>query len=233
MLEQTLFEGFGAMGLGLTEEAAGRFRLYYESLTETNKVMNLTAISGEEQVAILHFMDSAAILSALPFSGKSVIDVGSGAGFPGLPMKIAEPGIRLTLLDSLGKRVDFLTRLCGELGFGDVECIHSRAEEPDQRREQYDFAVSRAVARLNVLSELCLPYVKPGGYFVALKGPAAADELSEAENAIKSLGGQLERIYEYSLPGAELSHKAVIIRKAAPTPKKYPRKFALIKKAPL
>lgn len=233
MLEQTLSEGFGAMGLELTEEAAGRFRLYYERLTETNKVMNLTAISGEEQVARLHFMDSAAVLSALPFSGKSVIDVGSGAGFPGLPMKIAEPGIRLTLLDSLGKRVSFLSALCAELGFGDVECIHARAEETGDRREQYDIAVSRAVARLNVLAELCLPYVKPGGYFVALKGPAAAEELSEAENAIKSLGGELERVYEYALPGAELSHKAVIIRKAAPTPKKYPRKFALIKKAPL
>ncbi|MGN1001424.1 MAG: 16S rRNA (guanine(527)-N(7))-methyltransferase RsmG [Oscillospiraceae bacterium] len=233
MLEEILRAGFAEMGLPLSREAEGRFRLYYDRLEETNKVMNLTAISGEEDSARLHFLDSAAPLLLAGMEGKSVIDVGTGAGFPGLPLKILCPSLRLTLLDSLNKRVDFLSGVCAELGFGDVDCVHARAEDCGQRRETYDYAVSRAVARLNVLCELCLPYVKVGGAFLALKGPAAGEEIGEADKAIAALGGRLERVFAYAVPGVELRHNIVVIRKLSPTPKKYPRRFALIKKSPL
>jgi len=233
MLENILSGGFEAMGLEPHEKSIDRFRLYYELLTERNKVMNLTAISGEEDCAKLHFLDSAAPLLIADMAGKSVIDVGTGAGFPGLPIKIMEPDIDLTLLDSLDKRIRFLGEVCAESGLENVEFIHGRAEEPGERREKYDFAVSRAVARLSMLCEFCLPYVKPGGAFLALKGPAAAEELDEAKNAIRLLGGKLERVFEYSVPGTQLRHNIVVIRKVSPTPKKYPRRFAMIKKSPL
>lgn len=233
MLEETLRAGLSAMGLPCGEAVLARFRAYYQTLEETNRVMNLTAISGEDDSARKHFLDSAAPLLLFPLAGKAVIDVGTGAGFPGLPLKILEPALRLTLLDSLQKRVGFLQRTCDLLGFDDVDCVHGRAEECHQRRERYDYAVSRAVARLNILCELCLPYVKPGGAFLALKGPAAAEELREAEQAIATLGGTVEQVYDYVLPGEDLRHNIVVIRKTAPTPKKYPRRFALIKSAPL
>ena len=233
MLEEILTNGFAEMGLTLPAEAPARFRRYWELLEERNAVMNLTAITGEAETARLHFLDSAAALLPEPLAGRRVIDVGTGAGFPGLPMKLAEPSISLTLLDSLGKRVDFLSQVCAELGLSDVECVHARAEECATRRETYDCAVSRAVARLNILCELCLPYVRVGGCFLALKGPAAPEELDEAGRAIAALGGTLERVFEYAVPGEALQHKIVVIRKSAPTPKKYPRRFALIKKAPL
>lgn len=233
MLEQILSEGFAAMGLVPHEKAIERFRFYFELLEERNKVMNLTAISGEEDCARLHFLDSAAALLAADMAGKSVIDVGTGAGFPGLPLKIMEPGISLTLLDSLDKRIKFLGDVCTGAGIEGVELIHGRAEEPGERREQYDFAVSRAVARLSMLCEFCLPYVKPGGAFLALKGPAVSEELDEAKKAISLLGGKLEKVFEYAVPGTELRHNIVIIRKVSPTPKKYPRRFAMMKKSPL
>lgn len=233
MLEDILRDGFAGMGLPLSPEAERRFRRYYDELEEKNKVMNLTSISGEEDSARLHFLDSAAPLLLESMEGKSVIDVGTGAGFPGLPLKILCPSMSLTLLDSLNKRVAFLSEVCSALGLEDVDCVHARAEECGQRREEYDFAVSRAVARLNVLCELCLPYVKVGGAFLALKGPAAAEELAEAEKGIAALGGRAERVFEYAVPGIELSHSIVVIRKVSPTPKKYPRRFALIKKSPL
>ena len=233
MLEETLRTGLSAMGLPCGEAVLARFRAYYQTLEETNRVMNLTAISGEDDSARRHFLDSAAPLLLFPLAGKDVIDVGTGAGFPGLPLKILEPALRLTLLDSLQKRVGFLQRTCQLLGFDDVDCVHGRAEECGARRERYDYAVSRAVARLNILCELCLPYVKPGGAFLALKGPAAAEELREAEQAIAALGGTVERVYDYDLPGEALRHNIIVIRKTAPTPKKYPRRFALIKSAPL
>lgn len=233
MIEDILREGFKEMGIAPAESAAGDFAVYARMLEEQNKVMNLTAISGEEDTARLHFLDSLSPLELFDLRGKSVVDVGTGAGFPGLPLRIAVPEARLTLLDSLNKRVDFLRSVCDELGYGDVECVHARAEECGERREKYDFAVSRAVARLNVLCELCLPYVAPGGYFLALKGPALSEELQEAEKAISLLGGKLERVFEYSVPGVELSHNIAVIKKVRPTPKKYPRRFAMIKKAPL
>jgi len=233
MLENILSGGFEAMGLEPHEKSIDRFRLYYELLTERNKVMNLTAISGEEDCAKLHFLDSAAPLLIADMAGKSVIDVGTGAGFPGLPLKIMEPTVSLTLLDSLDKRINFLRDVCTGAGLEGVEFVHGRAEEPGERREQYDFAVSRAVARLSMLCEFCLPYVKVGGTFLALKGPALSGELEEAKKAISLLGGKLEKVYEYAIPGTELRHNIAVIRKVSPTPKKYPRRFAMIKKSPL
>ena len=233
MLEKILRSGLAEMGIDCSDSAIAAFRRYYDELTETSKVMNLTAISGEEDTARLHFLDSAAPLARFDMSGKRVIDVGTGAGFPGLPMKLVCPGMELTLLDSLGKRVSFLQRVCDGLSLQSVECVHARAEECGERREKYDYAVSRAVARLNVLCELCLPYVKPGGAFLALKGPSLGEELCEAERAIKLLGAQLEDIVEYSVPGIELSHSYAVIRKISAAPKKYPRRFAQIKSAPL
>ena len=233
MLENILSQGFESMGLTPHEETLSRLRCYYEMLEERNKVMNLTAISGEEDCARLHFLDSLSALTAVDIAGKSVIDVGTGAGFPGLPLKMAEPSIRLTLLDSLDKRLKFLADVCAETKLEGIDFVHGRAEEPGELRECFDFAVSRAVARLSVLCEFCLPYVKPGGSFLALKGPAVTEELEEAEKAIGLLGGKLEKVYEYSIPGTELHHNIVIIRKVSPTPKKYPRRFAMIKKSPL
>lgn len=229
MLEEIL----GA-ALDLDETALRRFRRYYELLTEWNKVMNLTSIEGEENTARLHFLDCAALTQLVDLRGKRVIDVGTGAGFPGLVLKILCPEMELTLLDSLDKRVRFLSTVCDELGFSEVRCLHARAEEaPPELRESFDLACSRAVARLNLLSELCLPFVKQGGLFAAMKGPEVTGELREAEKGIRLLGGETERVAEYPVPGTELRHNAVLIRKIAPTPKKYPRKWGQMKKQPL
>lgn len=233
MLEETLRRGLEAMGLPCSDEQLHRFRVYYDLLEEKNRVMNLTAISGEDASATKHFLDSAVALTRFPLAGKSVIDVGSGAGFPGLPLRILEPDIHLTLLDAQQKRVGFLSEVCAALGFDDVQCIHARAEEVAAKRERFDFALARAVARLNVLCELCLPYVKVGGAFLALKGPAVAEELTEARRAVKALGAEVGEVYEYAVPGEELRHNIVVLRKTAPTPGQYPRRFAQIKKSPL
>lgn len=234
MLEEILKDGFAQLGLSADGKALARYRAYYEQLEQVNRVMNLTAISGEENVARLHFLDCAALLGMEEFAGRSVIDVGTGAGFPGLAMKTAQPDIRLTLLDSLDKRIGFLKECCEKLGFSDVACIHARAEEiPAERREGYDFAVSRAVARLNTLCELCLPYVKCGGAFIAMKGPEIENELKEAECAIRLLGGSVEKRVDYQIPGTDVTHNAVIIRKIAKSAAKYPRRWAQIKKGPL
>lgn len=233
-MKDILEQGFAALGLTLDDAAAGRYESYFEYLEEKNKVMNLTAISGKEDVARLHFLDCAALLGLADLAGKRVIDVGTGAGFPGLALKIAEPSIELTLLDSLNKRIDFLRETCERLGFADVECIHARAEEaPKDFRGAFDIATSRAVARLNVLAELCLPFVKEGGAFIAMKGPDCAEELKEAETAIKLLGGVIEDCRSYTIPDTDVTHTAVIIRKLKPTHPKYPRKWAQIKKMPL
>ena len=234
MLEDILRGGFSELGLELDGRAAERYRIYYENLEETNKVMNLTAISGEADVARLHFLDCAALLGMQDFAGSRVIDVGTGAGFPGLALKIACPDMQLTLLDSLDKRIGFLRGTCAKLGFDDVECVHARAEEmPDGYRQGFDFDVSRAVARLNLLCELCLPYVKRGGAFIAMKGPELDTELKEAANAIRLLGGSVEKRTDYRIPGTDIVHSAVIIRKVSDTPAKYPRRWAQIKKTAL
>ena len=234
LLEELLRSGFAELGLPLDAEALRRYRLYYEALSEKNKVMNLTAIEGEADSARLHFLDSAALLSLADFGGMRVVDVGSGAGFPGLALKIARPDIALTLLDSLDKRVKFLRETSALLGFEDVRCLHARAEEaPPELRQSYDIAVSRAVARLNLLCELCLPFVKKGGLFIAMKGPGAAEELAEAQKAVRLLGGELERCADYAIPGTEQVRTAVLIRKIADTPARYPRRWAQMKKQPL
>ena len=234
MLEALLQSGFEALSLVPDSQALGRYRIYYEYLEEMNRVMNLTAISGEEDVARLHFLDCAALLGLADFTGKRVIDVGTGAGFPGLALKIACPAMELTLLDSLDKRINFLKNTCQKLGFDDVTCIHSRAEEiPAGFRQGFDFALSRAVARLNLLCELCLPYVKKGGAFIAMKGSDLEEELAEAQRCIRTLGGQVEKKIDYTIPGTDVTHSALIIRKVADTPAKYPRRWAQIKKSPL
>lgn len=234
MLEALLQSGFEALSLVPDSQALSRYRIYYEYLEEMNQVMNLTAISGEEDVARLHFLDCAALLGLADFAGKKVIDVGTGAGFPGLALKIACPAMELTLLDSLDKRINFLKNTCEKLGFDDVTCIHSRAEEiPAGFRQGFDFALSRAVARLNLLCELCLPYVKKGGAFIAMKGSDLEEELAEAQRCIRTLGGQVEKKIDYTIPGTDVTHSALIIRKVADTPAKYPRRWAQIKKSPL
>ena len=233
-LETLLAEGLSTLGLSCDQEILRRFRLYYEALEECGRVMNLTAIHGEEDVAHLHFLDCAALLSMADFREKTVFDIGTGAGFPGLVLKICNPSIRLTLLDSLDKRVVFLRSTCNSLGFSDVSCLHARAEEAViQWREAADIVTSRAVASLNVLSELCLPYVKEGGVFIAMKGPAFDEELEAAKPAIQMLGGKTESCRSYTIPGTDVTHSAILIRKAAKTPQRYPRRWAQIKKSPL
>ena len=231
-MKQTLLAGLPALNLTLTQQQTEQFCLYGERLLEKNQVMNLTAIREPEKVATLHFLDCMAVLNAADLKGKSLVDVGCGAGFPGLPLKLAEPSIRLTLLDSLNKRVAWLRdELLPELGV-EADCVSGRAEEfAADHREQFDIATSRAVARLNLLCELCLPLVKVGGMFLSMKGQDAAEELKEAEKAIRLLGGKVEKVYEYPIKDAV--HRIIVIRKVAPTPAKYPRQFAKIKKAPL
>ncbi len=234
MLEEILQSGFEALELTPDSAAIGRYREYYERLDEVNRVMNLTAISGEEDTARLHFLDCAAILAHVDMHGARVIDVGTGAGFPGLALKIAQPDISLTLLDSLDKRIGFLRDTVETLELDDVECVHARAEEAAQeRRESYDFATARAVARLEVLCELCLPFVRVGGCFVAMKGPDVAEELNSAARAISILGGRMEKPVSYTIPGTGITHTLVVIKKERPSPAKYPRRWAQIKKQAL
>ena len=233
-MQQILKDGFEALGLPFTQEMSERFAKYYSYLTEQNAVMNLTAITGEEDTARLHFLDCAALCSVFDFSGASVIDVGTGAGFPGLPLKIAVPGISLTLLDSHKKRMSFLDATCRRLELSDVRCVSERAEEVAfELGGSFDIAVSRAVARLNILCELCLPFVHVGGVFIAMKGPDCAEELLEASHAISILGGGAPEIKKYTIPGTDIVHSAVIIKKTRQTPRDYPRQFGKIKKAPL
>lgn len=219
------------LGLCLTEAQLAQFETFGRALLEKNQVMNLTAITEPSAVAELHFLDCIALLGAADFRGKRVIDVGCGAGFPGVPLKIAEPSIRLTLLDSLGKRMNWLAEVLPQLAV-EAEIVTARAEEHVAScREAYDIATSRAVARLNVLAELCLPYVRVGGVFLAMKGALAQEEVDEARRGVEKLGGRVASIYEY--PVADAVHKAVVIEKVRPTPPQYPRAFAKIKKAPL
>lgn len=218
-------------GIALTEAQVDTFCAFGQRLLEKNQVMNLTAITEPEQVAKLHFVDCLLLLKQGEFQGKRVIDIGCGGGFPGVPIKIGCPDMELTLLDSLGKRIRWLEETLPPLGIS-ARCVAARAEEAVRDcREQYDIAASRAVARLNVLCELCLPYIKSGGYFYAMKGAAGEEEAREAGRAIEALGGKLERLVEYELEGAKRT--IAVIRKLRATPPKYPRPYAKIKQRPL
>lgn len=232
-MKQALASGLPQLERKLTDAQLDTFCAFGSALVEKNQVMNLTAITEPEQVARLHFLDCIALLGAANFYGKSVIDVGCGAGFPGVPLKIAEPSIQLTLLDSLKKRMDWLESTLPELGI-EAQCVAARAEEYAlEHREQYDIAVSRAVARLTMLAELCLPLVRVGGHFVAMKSADSDEELSQAARAIATLGGKVTRIWDYPVPGTDAVHRAVVITKVKATPKPYPRRFAKIKQQPL
>lgn len=227
----TLKEGLPGLNLSLDETTCRSLCAFGEAVVEQNKVMNLTAITEPDQVAKLHLLDSLTLLTLQDLSGKTIIDVGCGAGFPGVPVKIACPGAKLTLLDSLGKRMNWLSQILPTLGV-EAECVTARAEEAvESRREQYDVATSRAVARLNILLELTAPYVKVGGCVMAMKGMAAKEELSEAKNAISKLGLKLESVTEFPIDGT--AHSVIVLRKVAPTPAKFPRRYAKIKQMPL
>ena len=222
--------------LELPESAAPAFLRYFEFLEEKNKVMNLTAISGEEEVYTLHFLDCLALFKYHDFKNESIIDIGSGAGFPGLPVKIAEPSVKLTMLDAQQKRINFLSETCDNIGLDGVNCIHARAEEAafeKEMRGKFDCAVSRAVARLNVLCELCMPFVKTGGYFFAMKSVDSGEEIDEAKKAITTLGGELEGCHDYTIPGTDVTHRVVVIKKVKETPSGYPRRFSKISKSPI
>lgn len=224
----------GLSGWGLAADAAPRLLEFSDRLLEKNRVMNLTAITDPVDVVTLHLLDCAALLRMEDFCGKRVVDVGTGAGFPGMPLRLLEPDFDLTLLDSLGKRVAFLQEVCNAMALQRVTCVHARAEEfAAQERERFDLAVSRAVAPLNVLCELSLPLVRVGGSFLAMKSVDCAEELQSAKSAISQLGGQLEGCEDYTIPGTDVTHRVVRIRKVRPTPKTFPRAFAKIKKNPL
>ncbi len=224
----------GLRELGLNEAKAEPLEAFARLVLEKNRVMNLTAITDDAEFARLHLLDSAALLTLAGFDGKSVVDVGTGAGFPGVPLRILCPGAHVTLLDATGKRVDFLREACGALTLDGVEFVHARAEEfAAQRRESFDFAVSRAVAGLNVLCELCLPLVRVGGQFLAMKSTGSDAELEGAMDAVEALGGRLADVADYPIPGSDVTHRVVVIDKVSPSPAKYPRAFGKIKKSPL
>ena len=224
----------GLAQLGLSDHAVPQLEAYASQLLEKNKVMNLTAITQPDQVATLHLLDCAALLPLSPLAGKTVIDVGTGAGLPGMVLALLTPDARFTLLDSLGKRIDFLQEVCDDMGLTHVTCVHARAEEfAGQHREQYDVAVSRAVAQLNVLCELTLPLVKVGGRFIAMKSTSSDQEIQEAHSAVSQLGGRIAAVRDYDVPQTDVRHRAVIIEKVKATPRQFPRSFARIKKSPL
>ena len=231
IMKSTLREGLPQLGLELPEERIDTLCAFGKAVVKQNEVMNLTAITESAAVAKLHLLDSLTVAKTVDLKGKRLIDVGCGAGFPGVPLAVACPELKVTLLDSLGKRVKWLEETLPALGIW-ATCVTARAEEyVTSCRESYDIATSRAVARLNVLLELTAPYVKVGGYVLAMKGSAAREELEEAASAIKKLGLKLERVEEFTVDGA--SHPVIVLKKTAPTPKQYPRRFAKIRQEPL
>ena len=236
-MKDILAPGLAQLGVTPPEGAVDRLCRYAQLLVEQNKVMNLTAITQPEAIARLHFLDSAALLPLLgDAEGRRLIDVGTGAGFPGLVLKILCPGLELTLLDSLGKRVDWLSRVARELELENVTCVHARAEEQALEkgwRDSFDFVTARAVADLRLLSELCLPYARVGGAFFAMKGADSDRELDRAAHAVKLLGGRVEAVTPCPIPGCDVVHRVVTVRKVAPTLKGYPRRWAKIQKEPL
>ena len=230
MMKQTLSSGLPIVGLELEDAVQETLCAFGRAMVKQNEVMNLTGITDDKGVANLHLLDSLTVMACADLQGKTLIDVGCGAGFPGVPLAIAS-GAKITLLDSLGKRMKWLEEILPQLGI-QAECVTARAEEAvATRRESYDFATSRAVARLNILLELTAPYVKVGGAVLAMKGALAKEELAEAASAIKKLGLKLEEVREFPIDGT--NHAVIVLRKIAPTPKQFPRRFAKIKQSPL
>ncbi len=235
MISELVSSGARALGLSLPEGAAEACERVCCLLLKRNRQFNLTAVQSEEEAARLHFLDSLALLTLRDLRERSVIDVGSGAGFPGLPIAIGEPSARVTLLDSTGKKVRYLEEAVGIAGVS-AQPVLGRAEElgrTPEYRERYDCAVSRAVARLNVLCELCLPFVAVGGAFLAMKAADSDGELSEAESAIQALGGRLADVKSYQIPGTDVTRRVAVIEKVSSTPERYPRRFARIQADPL
>ena len=225
------------VGLSFDEEKYNRFIKYKEMIQDWNNKINLTAITENEEIIKKHFIDSIKIFKFEELRDLNyIIDIGTGAGFPGIPMKIADENKQIVLLDSLNKRINFLNEVAGELDLKDIKTLHGRAEDysrKDEFREKFDAVVSRAVANLAVLSEFCLPYAKVNGYFIAMKGPAVDDEIKEAGNAISMLGGKIEKIIEVNIEDSDLKHNLVVIKKIKSTPSKYPRKAGVVTKNPL
>lgn len=233
-----IFESkLNALGIALTDAQKKQFDKFYELLVEWNKVMNLTGITEYEEVNEKHFIDSLSLVKAIDINTiETVIDIGTGAGFPGIPLKIAFPHLKVVLLDSLNKRIKFLNTVINELGLKDIKTIHGRAEDYAKQaeyREQYDLCVSRAVANLATLSEYCIPYVKTGGIFIPYKSGEIDEEVQQAKMAIKILGGKLEEVIKFQLPDTEINRSFVKINKIENTAKKYPRKAGLPSKEPL
>ena len=230
-------EDLGQLGITLTDRQVEQFLQYYEMLAEWNQVMNLTTITEYRDVMKKHFVDSLSLVKACNLqSCLSLIDVGTGAGFPGLALKIAFPGLKVTLLDSLNKRITFLNAVIDKLELSDVEAFHGRAEDqakPRKLREVYDICVSRAVANLSTLSEYCLPFVRIGGVFVSYKSEKISQELTDARDAIKILGGDVKNQVEFMLPDSDIYRSLVVIEKSHSTPAKYPRKAGIPAREPL
>ena len=233
------------LGIELSDEQINKFQKYYEMLIETNKVMNLTAITGKEEVILKHFVDSISIVKVLPDMIKyidsddisiKILDLGTGAGFPGIPLKIVFPAIDIVLLDSLNKRINFLNSVIDELKLSGINAIHGRAEEMARNkeyREKFDLCVSRAVANLSTLSEYCLPFIKVNGKFISYKASEIEEEVENAGNALKILGGNLTTVKKITLPESDIERSFVIIDKVKNTPKTYPRKAGTASRNPL
>ncbi len=237
MFSEDLKEAAGKFGLTFTDRQVKKFQKFYEMTIEKNSGMNLTAITDPKEFAVKHIIDSLSAFDEKKFAGaKKIIDVGTGGGFPGIPLKIFCPEFEICLVDSLNKRIDFLKEVAETLKLENVECVHGRAEDlaklPDFR-ESFDIAISRAVARLNVLAEYCLPFVKTGGIFAAMKGKNFVEETEESGNAIKILGGDEPEIVEKILPDGEGSRAIIYIKKISATPAKFPRKAGMPSKKPL
>lgn len=233
----TLIEGSKELDIDLGQAREDKFQVYKDLLQEWNEKIDITTIIDDVEVDQKHFLDSLTLVATGLFDGrKKIIDIGTGGGFPGLPLKIYNDELEVSLMDSLNKRINFLDHVIDRLGLDKIQAIHGRAEElsrTEDYREAYDICVSRAVARLNTLVEYCLPFVKEGGYFVSMKGPDYDEELAEAKNAIKLLGGQLKFDRQVTIPGTDITHSIIVIEKVRKTPRKYPRGGGKPRKKPL
>lgn len=233
----TLIQGSKELNINLDEEALESFRTYKKLLQEWNEKIDITTITEDKEVDIKHFLDSLTAITTDLFEGKKrIIDVGTGGGFPGLPLKIYNNNLEVSLLDSLNKRIKYLNEVIGELKLDNIEAIHGRAEElsrTKEYREQYDICISRAVASLDTLSEYCMPFVKQGGYFISMKGPEIEEELKESNNAITTLGGKVLKVEKIRIPLSDIEHSLIIIEKIKQTPTKYPRGGGKPRKKPL